>query len=281
MFDISFIQLVDWSKWLINIAIIILKFIGILIVYFIVNKVGQSFITKMFERYKSRNHIKEGRATTLESLSLNIFSYVLIFILFITTLQIIGIEVMPILAGAGIIGLAVAFGAQGLVSDVVTGFFILLENQIEVGDYITTGSFSGIVEQVGLRTTKIRGFDGTLHYVPNREITSVSNHSRGTMRALVDIGISYDDNIDEAITVLQNACDRLAKEDKTIVEGPNVLGIQSLGSSDVVIRVIAKTENMQQWAVERKLRKLLKETLDEHGIEIPYPHQVYIEKSSS
>jgi moderate conductance mechanosensitive channel len=281
MFDISFIQLVDWSKWLINIAIIILKFIGILIVYFIVNKVGQSFITKMFERYKSRNHIKEGRATTLESLSLNIFSYVLIFILFITTLQIIGIEVMPILAGAGIIGLAVAFGAQGLVSDVVTGFFILLENQIEVGDYITTGSFSGIVEQVGLRTTKIRGFDGTLHYVPNREITSVSNHSRGTMRALVDIGISYDDNIDEAITVLQNACDRLAKEDKTIVEGPNVLGVQSLGTSDVVIRVIAKTENMQQWAVERKLRKLLKETLDEHGIEIPYPHQVYIEKSSS
>jgi moderate conductance mechanosensitive channel len=281
MFDISFIQQVDWSKWLINIAIIILKFIGILIVYFIVNKVGQSFITKIFERYKSRNHITEGRATTLESLSLNIFSYVLIFVLFITTLQIIGIEVMPILAGAGIIGLAVAFGAQGLVSDVVTGFFILLENQIEVGDYITTGSFSGIVEQVGLRTTKIRGFDGTLHYVPNREITSVSNHSRGTMRALVDIGISYDDNIDEAITVLQNACDRLAKEDKTIVEGPNVLGIQSLGSSDVVIRVIAKTENMQQWAVERKLRKLLKETLDEHGIEIPYPHQVYIEKSSS
>jgi moderate conductance mechanosensitive channel len=281
MFDISFIQQVDWSKWLINIAIIILKFIGILIVYFIVNKVGQSFITKMFERYKSRNHIKEGRATTLESLSLNIFSYVLIFILFITTLQIIGIEVMPILAGAGIIGLAVAFGAQGLVSDVVTGFFILLENQIEVGDYITTGSFSGIVEQVGLRTTKIRGFDGTLHYVPNREITSVSNHSRGTMRALIDIGISYDDNIDEAITVLQNACDRLAKEDKTIVEGPNVLGVQSLGTSDVVIRVIAKTENMQQWAVERKLRKLLKETLDEHGIEIPYPHQVYIEKSSS
>ncbi|MGG3737084.1 mechanosensitive ion channel family protein [Aeribacillus pallidus] len=281
MFDISFIQQVDWSKWLINIAIIILKFIGILIVYFIVNKVGQSFITKMFERYKSRNHITEGRATTLEGLSLNIFSYVLIFVLFITTLQIIGIEVMPILAGAGIIGLAVAFGAQGLVSDVVTGFFILLENQIEVGDYITTGSFSGIVEQVGLRTTKIRGFDGTLHYVPNREITSVSNHSRGTMRALVDIGISYDDNIDEAITVLQNACDRLAKEDKTIVEGPNVLGVQSLGSSDVVIRVIAKTENMQQWAVERKLRKLLKETLVEHGIEIPYPHQVYIEKSSS
>jgi moderate conductance mechanosensitive channel len=281
MFDISFIQQVDWSKWLINIAIIILKFIGILIVYFIVNKVGQSFITKMFERYKSRNHITEGRATTLKSLSLNIFSYVLIFVLFITTLQIIGIEVMPILAGAGIIGLAVAFGAQGLVSDVVTGFFILLESQIEVGDYITTGSFSGIVEQVGLRTTKIRGFDGTLHYVPNREITSVSNHSRGTMRALVDIGISYDDNIDEAITVLQNACDRLAKVDKTIVEGPNVLGIQSLGSSDVVIRVIAKTENMQQWAVERKLRKLLKETLDEHGIEIPYPHQVFIEKSSS
>ncbi|NUH82723.1 mechanosensitive ion channel family protein [Bacillus firmus] len=156
----------------------------------------------------------------------------------------------------------------------------LLERQIGVGDYVTTGSYSGIVEQIGLKTTQIRGFDGTLHYLPNREITSLSNHSRGKMRALIDIGISYDDNIDEAITVLQEACDRIAEENQAIVEGPNVIGVQTLGSSDVVLRIIAKTENMEQWAVERQLRKALKEALEANGIEIPFPHQVLIQKQA-
>ncbi len=156
----------------------------------------------------------------------------------------------------------------------------MLERQIGVGDYVTTGSYSGIVEQIGLKTTQIRGFDGTLHYLPNREITSLSNHSRGKMRALIDIGISYDDNIDEAITVLQEACDRIAEENQAIVEGPNVIGVQTLGSSDVVLRIIAKTENMEQWAVERQLRKALKEALEANGIEIPFPHQVLIQKQA-
>lgn len=156
----------------------------------------------------------------------------------------------------------------------------LLERQIGVGDYVTTGSYSGIVEQIGLKTTQIRGFDGTLHYLPNREITSLSNHSRGKMRALIDIGIFYDDNIDEAITVLQEACDRIAEENQAIVEGPNVIGVQTLGSSHVVLRIIAKTENMEQWAVERQLRKALKEALEANGIEIPFPHQVLIQKQA-
>ena len=163
----------------------------------------------------------------------------------------------------------------------MTGFFLLLEKQIDVDEYVTTAGFSGIVESVGLRTTQIRGFDETLHYLPNREISSLSNHSRGNMRALVDISISYDDNIDQAIEVLQAACDKIATEDETIKEGPNVIGVQSLGSSDIVIRVIAKTENMGQWAAERKLRQTLKETLGANGIEIPYPHQVYIEKKNA
>src|SRR5690625_3070669 len=119
----------------------------------------------------------------------------------------IGVDIGPLILGAGILGLAIAFGAQGLVSDVVTGFFILLENQLEVDDYVTTAGYDGIVEEVGLKTTKIRSFDGTLNYVPNRYIEGVANHSRGNMRALVDIGIRYDNDIDEAIAVLKNICD--------------------------------------------------------------------------
>jgi moderate conductance mechanosensitive channel len=268
----------DWTGLLITIGISFMQIIAIYIAFLLVRGFGNKVLHRAFSRYSERNSVSAARAQTLESLARNIFSYVLIFIFFVTILQIFGIQVTAILAGAGIIGLAVGFGAQGLVSDVVTGFFILLEKQIDVGDYVTAGSFSGIVEAVGLRTTQIRSFDGTLNFLPNREITSLSNHSRGNMRALVDIGISYDDDIDKAITVLQQVCDKVAAEDENIVDGPNVIGVQTLGASDVVIRVIGKTKNMEQWGVERKLRKALKEALDQNGIEIPYPHQVYIEK---
>ncbi|MGD6801708.1 mechanosensitive ion channel family protein [Rossellomorea aquimaris] len=268
----------DWTGLLITIGISFMQIIAIYIAFLLVRGFGNKVLHRAFSKYSERNSVSAARAQTLESLAKNIFSYVLIFIFFVTILQIFGIEVTAILAGAGIIGLAVGFGAQGLVSDVVTGFFILLEKQIDVGDYVTAGSYSGIVEAVGLRTTQIRSFDGTLNFLPNREITSLSNHSRGNMRALVDIGISYDDDIDLAITVLQQVCDKVAAEDENIVDGPNVIGVQTLGASDVVIRVIGKTKNMEQWGVERKLRKALKEALDQNGIEIPYPHQVYIEK---
>lgn len=268
----------DWTGLLVTIGIAVLQIIAIYIAFLLVKGFGNKVLERAFSKYSERNDISTARSQTLESLAKNILGYILVFIFFVTVLQVFGIEVTAILAGAGIIGLAVGFGAQGLVSDVVTGFFILLEKQIDVGDYVSTGSFSGIVEAVGLRTTQIRSFDGTLNFVPNREITSLSNHSRGNMRALVDIGISYDDDIDKAIAVLQEVCDRVAAEDENIVDGPNVIGVQTLGTSDVVIRIIGKTKNMEQWGVERTLRKAIKEALDQNGIEIPYPHQVYIEK---
>lgn len=271
----------DLEALLVAFGIGALKLIGLYLVFLLVRAAGNKVIATAFEKYEARENVSKGRAKTLASLTKNVFTYVLIFIFFVTVLQVFGIQVAAILAGAGIVGLAVGFGAQGLVSDVVTGFFILLEKQMDVGDYVTTGSFSGIVEQVGLKTTHVRGFDGTLHYIPNRDITALSNHSRGNMRALVDIGISYDDNIDHAIAVMQEACNTFAANDARIVEGPNVIGVQSLGASDVVIRIISKTQNMEQWAVERDLRKTLKETLDANGIEIPFPHQVFIDKSPS
>nr|WP_269465115.1 mechanosensitive ion channel family protein [Jeotgalibacillus malaysiensis] len=263
-----------------DIGIVALKIIGILIVYLIVKAIGNRLLSGIFAKYESRENISVGRARTLESLTKNVFGYALLFILIVTILQLVNIDVTALIAGAGIVGLAIGFGAQGLVSDVVTGFFILLEKQIDVGDYITTGEFSGICEDVGLRQTKIRGFDGTLHFVPNREITSMSNHSRGNMRAMIDIGISYDDDIDKAIKVLQDVCDKVAASNSAIIDGPNVVGVQELGSSDVVIRVIGQTANMEQWAVERELRKEMKEALDRNGIEIPFPHQVYVQKEA-
>ncbi|MBA2874162.1 mechanosensitive ion channel family protein [Thermaerobacillus caldiproteolyticus] len=252
---------INWANFFMDTGIIILKLTVIYLIYIIVKKVGFKLIARSFQKLEERKEISLGRSRTLQSLITNIFSYALVFVFIVTVLELFNIKATAVLAGAGVVGLAVGFGAQGLVSDVVTGFFLLLEKQIDVGDYVTTGSFSGIVEAVGLRTTQIRSFDGTLHYIPNRMITTLSNHSRGNMRALVDITIPYEKNIDEAIKILQSACDALAEEEPKIIEGPNVLGVQNLGTSDVVIRVIAKTENMAQWEVERKMRKVLKEAL--------------------
>ncbi|WP_090740848.1 mechanosensitive ion channel family protein [Mesobacillus persicus] len=270
----------NWEALLISTGIIILKVIGIFIAFAIVKAIGNKVLERTFSRLMKREEISQGRALTLQKLAENILSYALIFILVASLFSIFGLSVASLIAGAGIVGLAIGFGAQGLVSDVVTGFFLLLEKQIDVNDYVTVGAMDGIVESVGLRTTQIRSFNGTLNYIPNREITSVSNHSRGNMRALVDIGISYDDNIDKAIEVMQRACDLVAAENPVIADGPNVIGVQAFGSSEVVLRVIARTENGEQWAVERQLRKAIKEAFDANGIEIPFPHQVLIQKNS-
>ncbi|WP_066176474.1 mechanosensitive ion channel family protein [Bacillus marinisedimentorum] len=272
------LQNIAWAEILKDTAVILLKLIGIFIAFAIVKGIGSRLIDSAFDRVQKRDNLSAARAKTLTSLSKNIFSYTLIFIFIVMIFEIFNYDVKALLAGAGIIGLAVGFGAQGLVSDIVTGFFLLLEKQLDVEEYVTMAGYSGIVESVGLRTTQVRAFDGTLIYIPNREISSLSNHSRGNMRALVDMSISYGDNIDEATAILQSACDQFAAENEAVKEGPNVIGVQSLGASDVVIRVIAKTENGAQWEVERQLRKILKETLDQNGIEIPYPHQVYINK---
>ncbi|MFG6116842.1 mechanosensitive ion channel family protein [Halobacillus sp. MO56] len=257
-----------------------LKIVVLIIAFAIISPIGRRAISGAINKISKHRKIPEARTKTLERLCVNIFSYILMFVFVVMLLEMIGIPIGPLLAGAGIVGLAIGFGAQGLVSDFVTGFFILIERQVDVDDYVTAAGYDGVVEEVGLRTTKLRGFDGTLHYIPNREISGVSNHSRGNMRAMIDIGISYDENIEEALTVLQRVCDEFAVNDERIKEGPDVLGVQSLGSSDVVLRVLGRTANMEQWAVERDLRRAMKEALDEAGIEIPFPHQVYIEKKN-
>lgn len=269
----------DWEGLLIDAGVKALEVIGILIAFAIVKKIGRKILDRTFLNMSKRKNISEGRALTLHRLAENILSYSLIFILAASLFNAFGLPVASLIAGAGVVGLAIGFGAQGLVSDVVTGFFLLLEKQLDVNDYVTIGNIDGIVEAVGLRTTQLRSFDGTLNYIPNRDIMTVRNHSRGNMRALVDIGIAYDEDIDHVIEVTQAVCDQMAADNPVIVEGPNVIGVQALGASDVVLRVIAKTENGEQWAVERDIRKAIKAAFDANGIEIPYPHQVMVHKN--
>ncbi|TMN23435.1 mechanosensitive ion channel family protein [Lentibacillus cibarius] len=254
--------------------------VGLLIFLFILFiPIGKKVIVKSIQRAGSSQKASPTRIKTLEKLLVNVFSYAAGFLFIIMLFAVLNIPIGPLLAGAGIIGLAIGFGAQGLVSDIVTGFFILLEHQLEIDDYITTAGYDGIVEEVGLRTTKIRSFNGTLNYVPNRHIEGVANHSRGNMRALVDMRISYHDNMDEAISVLERVCAAF-QEDERFKDGPNVIGVQSIGSSEVILRVVGQTENGLQWECERALRKAIKEAFDQEGITIPYPHHVVIQKSN-
>nr|WP_156520744.1 mechanosensitive ion channel family protein [Oceanobacillus sp. Castelsardo] len=262
----DWIEGINWTKLVLDIGIVALKLIAIIIIYYIVKSIGKRTIQKVFER--STKKLTSGRAHTLQALCINVFTYFLLFIVIGIIFELFGLDIKALLAGAGIIGLAIGFGAQGLVSDVVTGFFILLEKQFDVDDYVTVAGIDGVVEEIGLRTTKLRGSDGTVHYIPNRNIGTVSNYSRGNMRALVDISISHNEDIDKAIQVLQDVCDRIQDEDDNIVEGPNVIGVQSLETSSVVLRVIGKTKTDAQFGVERKLRKMMKEALEQNGMTI-------------
>ena len=268
----------DWGVMISSALTISGSILLLLILFLIIKPIGKKLITSLMNQVATKQKLSEGRKKTLSNLLINVYNYVLIFLFIVMLLGIFNIPITPLLAGAGIIGLAIGFGAQGLVSDIVTGFFILIEKQIDVDDYVTAGGENGIVEELGLRTTQIRSFDGTLNYIPNRYIQNVNNHTRGNMRALVDFGIAYEENIDHVTQVLQKVCEEMS-ENPLIKEGPDVVGVQSLDDSQVTLRVIAQTEKNEQFGIERELRKRIKEALDENNIEIPYPHQVNVPKS--
>ncbi|MEN1967036.1 mechanosensitive ion channel family protein [Lentibacillus sp. N15] len=254
---------------------IILHILVLIIAFVIFVPIGKKIISKALQKAGNSDKLSPGRVKTLEKLLLNIFRYAMIFVFIVMLFAILSIPIGPLLAGAGIIGLAVGFGAQGLVSDIVTGFFILLERQIEIDDYVTAGGYDGVVEEVGLRTTKIRDFDGTLYFVPNREIVGVANHSRGNMRAQVYVTVKYNENLHEAVTVLENICTEFA-DDERFKEGPTLLGVQSLDPNNFVLRVEGMTENFMQWGCERDMRKRIKEEFDQANLQVPFPQQVSI-----
>ncbi|WP_352418769.1 mechanosensitive ion channel family protein [Proteiniborus sp.] len=245
----------------------------------IVISLSYSLIDRFFtKRHNSRFKIEERKSNTLAVILKSITKYVFYFIGTVSILKEFGLPIESILATAGIGGLAIGFGAQSLVRDIITGFFILFEDQYSVGDYIKTGNFDGIVEEIGIRITKIRAFSGELHIVPNGNIQTVTNLSRGSMRALVNVEIAYEEDVDRALIILSELSKKLSAENDNIVEGPTVLGVTNLGESGIQLTVIAKTKPMEQWAVEREIRKGIKDEFDRADIEIPYPKRVVIEK---
>lgn len=221
-------------------------------------------------------YLEERRARTLATLVKSVLRYLVDFLVILTVLSMLGIDTSSVLVGAGIVGLAVGFGAQNLVRDFLSGFFILLEDQFAVGEYVRVAGFEGVVEEMGLRTTRLRAFSGEFHTVPNGKIQEVTNMSRGDMRVMFEVGIAYEADVDQAIRVIDDALRQYGEENDAVVEGPRVLGVQELGESGVSLLIWGRTRPMQQWAVGRDLRRRVKQALDAAGIEIPYPRRVMV-----
>jgi small conductance mechanosensitive channel len=188
----------------------------------------------------------------------------------------IGVSLGPLIAGAGIVGVALGFGAQQLVQDFLSGLFMLLEDQYGIGDYIDADQAEGTVEGISLRTTRLRDIYGIVWHVPNGEIRRVGNHSQEYARALLDIGIAYGSDIDKAAGIMKREVDRMAGEEQSseqILEEGEIWGVQDLGDSAVLIRMVVKVAPLTQWRVMRELRRRVKYAFDREGVEIPFPQR--------
>ena len=253
------------------------KVILIVIVTLIVIKVVSLFTSRLTELFSKKRVDEESkkRAATLSSVIKNLLIVVILVIALITVLGEMGIEIGPILAAAGIVGLAVGFGAQSLVKDVINGFFILLEDQIREGDVVQIAGRGGLVEKVTLKMTILRDLAGTVHYIPNGTIDVVANMTKGFSRYVFEVGVAYREDVDEVMEVLKEVDEELRNDPEyqdDILQPIEILGLDKFDNSAVVIKARTTTKPIKQWRVGREFNRRLKKVFDERDIEIPFPH---------
>ena len=249
------------------------KIIFVMITMYFSIKIGKHLIKKFVERQVASNamlSLDSQRAKTLGEVLKSVLKYSVYF-MGVTIIVSILFDGISSFTFASIGGIAVGLGAQSLIKDLINGFFILFENQFGVGDHVTLGSFNGIVKSIGIRTTVIIDFTGDIHSIPNGSIIGVTNHSRNDIRFIVDINISYEEDIEKVIDVLKLTCEDFKNENKEYINEPiEVSGVTALGVSSVTIRVVGKAKPLSQGKMENELRKAIKLTLDKNKIEIPY-----------
>jgi len=264
---------------LMGILEVVIKIIVILILMKVVIRLGSRLINNFFEKQKTTKFgLNDRKADTLKELFKSLLRYSVYVLSFIWIFETLGFDVKTLIAVTGVAGVAIGFGAQSLVRDVISGFFILMEDQFAVGDYVTIDGLSGVVEALGIRVTKLRDFSGDLHIIPNGSISKVTNRSRGNMRALVDVTVAYEEDVDRSIDLLKKICKEVRDDFETIVEGPEVLGVVNFLETGYVIRIVAKTLPMKQWDVEMELRRRIKSQFDKEKIQIAVPKRVIVNK---
>lgn len=264
----------DPATWL-SLLLLLVKLIVIFIIGRMVIKLAKKAVTHMIIE-KESNPLKfdQRRTRTIGRLISNIISYTVNFIMILMILNQVGFELAPLLAGAGVVGLAIGFGAQSLVKDIITGFFIIFEDQFAVGDLIQTGNFKGTVEEIGLRVTRIKSWTGEVHIIPNGAITEVTNFSLNNSIGVVDVSIAYEADVEKAIDVIKRTVHQIYERNEDMVKEPEVLGVQTLAASEVIIRITAECKPNTQFGVGREMNAAIKKSLEMQGIEIPYPRLV-------
>lgn len=289
-YDTVMNYIIDEKMW-ITLGVNSLKIISIILGAMIIVRIARAAITKTFTMrvsltdklqaggYKKYN--ADRRYRTVLRLLKSIVGYVVYFIAGVACLSVVGINITGLIAGAGVVGLAIGFGAQSLVKDVITGFFIIFEDQFGVGDYIRLTNIEGTVLEIGLRTTKIKGAGGEINIVPNGSITEVINYSINNSTAIIDVSVAYSSDINKAEELIIDYLRTLPQKDENIVGEPTLLGVQSVVGAEVVLRISVETLPMQHFGISRMIRRDVKEMFDANGIDIPYPKMMVYEREAT
>ena len=264
--------------WLESSGIRILIIIAITVASYLVLRHFIPLLIKRTVALRMKGELEEEikkRSDTLCSLLTKIALGIIVILALVTILPEFGINITGMLVGLGIVGIAVGFGAQSLIRDYLSGIFILLEDQYDVGDVVRVAGIAGLVEEVGLRRTVLRDLDGIVHSISNGEIKAASNFTKGYSRVNLNISVAYGEDLDRVIKVINRVCKEMAEEPKwkaDFITTPQVLRVNNLGDSGIDIKILGDTKPIKQWAVMGELRLRLKRTFDAEGIEIPWPH---------
>lgn len=274
---------IEWTElllpWLLSHGI---KILFILLSVYLIRRAGKSFIVKavriavVSDRYLSKE-AEQKREDTLIRIFVTAFEILILTIGLLMTLQELGVVIGPILAGAGIVGLAFGFGGQYLIRDLISGLFIILENQYRIGDVVNLNDTGGLVEDISLRMTTLRDLDGTVHHIPHGEIKKVANLSKYFARVNLNIGVSYNSNLEHVIEIVNRTGTEMAEDadwKDFILKAPQFLRVDDFADSAVMIKILGETKPLKQWDVTGELRKRIKIAFDQEGIEIPFPQRV-------
>ncbi|HEY5562232.1 MAG TPA: mechanosensitive ion channel domain-containing protein [Clostridiaceae bacterium] len=242
-----------------------LKIVLIMIFMFIGIKLGNIIIDRFIEKQsKLKFSIEEKKSKTIGTIIKSIMRYSIFFLGIIEILSLLFSGISLTFAGIG--GVAIGFGAQDVLKDIISGFFILMEDQFTIGEYVTLEDKSGLIESMELRITKIRDFNGDIHTIPNRLISKVTNHSRGDKRVMLDVEISNGENVDKVISILDRICDNYNKTSNSIIEGTSVLGVSAMKENSFTIKIVGRAINMTQGDCEMQLRREIVRSLENEKI---------------
>jgi len=271
----------DWTPvldWLAShgVRILIILLIG-LALYLTVRKLVPRLVVHIVQRRMAKKISEEveKRTKTLSRVFVGIGIVLIVVVVALMILSEVGIDITPLIAGAGIAGIALGFGAQYLIRDLIGGLFVIIEDQYNVGDVVKTAGVIGIVEEINLRRTVLRDLDGIVHFVPNGESGVASNYTKEWSRVNLNISVAYGTDLDHAIAVINRVCAEMAEEPywgEAILKTPEVLRVDNLGDSGIDIKILGDTRPLRQWEIMGELRKRIKKVFDEEGIEIPWPH---------